>query len=391
MIDGRPLLFYSAWALGYHNPEAERKALALAADGWDVVYVAGIGIRNPGRENLRKAGRLLTAGVRGRAPAQRPAREAARRLRTASLLVAPPRQLAPLRRLNARWVERRLRAAIDDWPRALVWVRRPTPELNAALRRLRPAGVVYECVDAYHLSPGIVGRWRALHDAAERELVGLAAAVVTPSEVLARHLRGQGAERVEVVPHGVELWDWRPPRPREERLRSAVIGFAGTLDRRLDGAVLRAVARAHPEWRIRLVGPVQEEFEQDAVADLANVTVEPPVPYERLGELLASFDAGIMPYHDDEFFRHMTPVKNLELMAAGRPAVARRSPALEPYAGVLAFATTPGEFVAALERALAEDSPELAARRRAVAEGASWERRFDELRRIARAAAGEGA
>jgi UDP-galactopyranose mutase len=373
---GRPLLFYSAWPLGYHNPEAERKALGFARGGYDVVYVAGIGLRNPRLSNVTKltdrVGRRLRTGPGRGAAAGRP------ELSAASVLVAPPRQWAAMRRLNDAWLARQLQRVIAEWSTAVAWVRWPTPELVDALRRLRPAATVYECVDPYHLSPGMVGPWPGIHEAAERALVNQAAVVVVPGEALAERFRARGAD-VRVVPHGVDLVPWRARNGHGDR---RVVGFAGTLDYRLDGDVLRAVAEAHPDWELRLIGPVQEGFPLRAVAGLGNVTVLPPVPHPRLGPVLADFDAGILPYRDTDLYRFMAPLKNLELLAAGRPAVARLCPAVAPYADVVYLADTPGDFVAQLERALAEDSPARAAARRRRAEAATWDRTIEALLHI---------
>ncbi|HVM69851.1 MAG TPA: glycosyltransferase, partial [Gaiellaceae bacterium] len=165
-----------------------------------------------------------------------------------------------------------------------------------------------------------------------------------------------------------------------------VLGFVGSLDYRIDASVVRALATAHPEWRLRFLGPVQAGFDAGAYADLPNVSIEPAVPYARLAETLAGFDVGLMPYFDHPVYRHMSPVKNLELLAAGRPAVARPSPALEPFRELLYLAETPEEFVRQTERALAEDDAERAARRRAAAAEHGWERRYDRMDELLREA-----
>jgi glycosyltransferase involved in cell wall biosynthesis len=372
----RPLLFYSAWPLGYHNPEAERKAVGFAVGGFEVVYVAGVGIRNPRLSSLRKLSHHAAGKLHNRSGSRTISDVPG--LSSSSLLVLPPRQLATARRLNTTWLERQVRRAVPRWEEAVAWVRWPTPELVDFLVRRPPATVVYECVDAYHHTPGVTGRWAAVHEQAERALVERAAAVVVPGEVLAERYRSWGAD-VRVIPHGVELFPWRDSRMRSGR---PVIGFVGTLDYRIDVAVVRHIARCRPDWHLRFIGPVQEGFSSGVLADLANVTVEPPVPNGHLGEVLAGFSAGLMPYRSSLVYRAMTPVKTLELLAAGLPAVARRSPALEPYGDLLYLATTQEEFVTQLERALAEDSPQLARRRRDTAEANTWDHRLDELRAL---------
>ena len=374
----RALLFYSIWPLGYHNPEAERKARALAARGWDVVYVTSIGIRNPRLTNLAKLGDRVGRKL---LPGRFEAAEADEHLRTGSVLVAPPRQSRLVGRANRIWLEHQLRAMLD-WDDAVAWVRWPTPELVDVLPSLRPAGIVYDCVDAYDHTPGISGRWADRFHAAERALVEQADVVVVPNQHLAERFLGMGA-RVEVIPHGVDLELFAQAVPRARGTAPVTIGFVGTLDYRLDLPVLRHVATARPEWQLRLVGPVQEGFDPAALADLPNVTVDPAVAFDRVGATLAEFDACLMPYVDHPVYHAMTPVKTLEIMAVGRPAVARPTLALEPYRELLYLAEQPPQFVDALDRALAEDSPERALRRRKAAELESWQLRVDELLNLA--------
>lgn len=365
-----PILFYSAWPRGFHNVEAERKAEAFAEAGHDVVYVAGVGTRNPRPSSLAKVVDRLRRKVAP--PEAVPGRDD--RVRDGAILVLPPRQLGAVRTLNRRLVVRQLRTMIPDWSAATAWIRWPTPELVDALPVLAPRAVVYECVDAYHLTPGIDGRWLDRHERAERRLVELADTIVVPGEVLADRFRGRGRP-VQVVPHGVELFPWSP-RPEG---RQVSIGFVGTLDYRLDTEVFRAVAAAHPDWSVRLIGPAPEGFDAGDYADLPNVTIEASVPHHDLPGVLAELDLGLLAYRDSPLVRAMTPVKSLELLAAGRPIVARRSPALERLGHVIAFADTPAEFVATIERVLASDSPALANARREVAATNTWRDRTDEL------------
>jgi len=204
--------------------------------------------------------------------------------------------------------------------------------------------------------------------------------VVTTNRSLAPRFEAWGAD-VRFVPHGVELFDLGKTPPRGA-VDDPVLGFVGTLDRRLDVTVLRAIASARPAWRIRLIGPVEVGFDPAALSDLPNVTIEPPVPHERVGEILAGFDVGLMPYADSLVYRGMSPLKNLELMAAGKPAVARPNPELQPYADLVYFAHDGPSMVEQVERALAEDSLERVQRRRAVAEGSAWGPRLAELEAI---------
>ena len=358
----RPLLFYADWPLDYHNQEAAHKARAFAAAGYDTVYVTGAGIRNPRPASLRKAADRLRRKLTDE---EQESGGRSDGVRTATLLVAPPRQLPPVRRANAAWARRQLRAALGG-PGGVAWIRIPSPELVDVLDDLAPAAVVYECLDAYHHTPGITGRWARRFDAAERALVARADAVVVPGEHLADRFRAWGAQPI-VLPHGVDLSRFPLADPATPS-REPVLGFVGTLDFRLDVTLIRHLAERRPAWRVRLVGPVHDGFDPREIADLANVTVEPAVPYAQVGALLATFDVCLMPYADIPVFHAMTPVKATEVMAVGKPAIVRRSRALEPDGDLLYFASGPDEFVEQAERALAEDGPARAAARRRRAE-----------------------
>lgn len=371
------LLFYGGFPLGYHNREAERKALAFATAGYDVLYMSGIGVRDPRLSTLPKAGRALLQGM-GR-PQGTSGLGAKPRLplRQAGLLVVPPRRVPPLRRFNERWVERQLRELLADPGRAIVWTRSPTQELVEALSRLAPAVVVYECVDAVDHFPGLADTpWLEVFRAAERRLARLADVVVATSPPLADRFRPLDAD-VRLIPHGVDLFPWtlRQDRTAEE----TVLGFVGSLDFRLDTPLLRTLATSRPDWQIRLFGVVGPGFDPKPLADLPNLTIGPAVDHERLGEVLGSFDLGLLPYLDTPHYRSMNPLKNLELLAAGRPAVARPAPALDAFADVVYFARTPEEFIAQCDRALAEDSRSRAHARRAIAERHTWDHRLAEL------------
>jgi glycosyltransferase involved in cell wall biosynthesis len=211
------------------------------------------------------------------------------------------------------------------------------------------------------------------------------------SQGLADRFTALGA-RVSLIPHGA---DPAPPelvaRRAQRRAGAAVTaGLVGTLDQRLDGGLIRALAERHPDWTIRLVGPVRPGFDPAAFADLANVRVEGPVAPDLLYETLASFDLGLMPYIRDELAQYMQPVKNLEFMACGIPAVGTDVPGLRPFRDLVPLVDDADGFVAAAERALAEETPERRRARLAVAAEGTWERRLAECVAVARRAVSAG-
>ena len=373
----RPLLFYSYWSLDYYNPEAKLKAEALRETGYDVVYVAGIGLRNPRPSSFGKLVDRTLRKLTRVSPEQSEAEVQA--MRTAAVAVAPPRQVPMVRRANDRWMLRQLEAIAPPWRDAIAWIRWPTPEVVGALARHRPAGVVYECVDPYDVGPGVKGRWVEIFRRAEASLVELADLVVVPTPSLGERFAGRAD--VRVLPHGVDLQLF-PPGNQTPQSGPPVVGFAGTLDYRLDTEILRALAD-DGRWSLTLVGPVGPGFPLADFARHPNVSVRPAVPHEQIGEVLAGFDVGVLPYHDlapGFDYEYTDPLKALELLAAGKPVVAKPNTSLRRLDSVVRFAGVAAEFPAVVDAALAGDSAALAAHRRSVAEENSWGQRLQELR-----------
>ena len=336
-------------------------------------------MRDPRIATLGKAGALAAIAARRRQrrddSAPGPAADGA--LRPAASLVVSPRRPRLMRELNARWLRRQLEGAPATCASASCWTRYPSPEMVRALELRRPRAVVYECADAMDLTPGTAGAWQNVFRRAERRLAALADAIVVPSIHLAERFRALGKEADPA--RTASTWALPVLAWCRRRTEHPQIGFVGTLDYKLDLGLIRHVAAARPHWRLRLSARLDEDSTPPRSAASANVSVEPPIPFADVGARIAELDACLMPYADTALYRSMAPIKNLEIMAVGRPAAARPNPALEAHADLLYLANDAGGLLAGLDRALAEDSPELAARRRARAEEGSWERRMDEL------------
>jgi glycosyltransferase involved in cell wall biosynthesis len=183
--------------------------------------------------------------------------------------------------------------------------------------------------------PALLGRLRrqemALLEAADR--------LVTVSPVTARCLAelGLDAEKVSVVPNGVDLARFRPtPGPG-----SCEILYIGTFAP-WQGltTLLRAFALLPPPVRLRLVGPPGKGWAHQlghlasALGVRDRVLIQPPVPHALVPELLASSRVCVAPLDGSarNVLQGCCPLKVLEYMAAGRPVVASALPAIEALA-----------------------------------------------------------
>jgi UDP-galactopyranose mutase len=160
------------------------------------------------------------------------------------------------------------------------------------------------------------------------------------------------------------------------------LGYCGVIDERLDLSLVAALADAHPDWSVVMVGPVVK-ISQDDLPRRANIHYLGGKRYDELPEYLRGWDVALMPFAMNEATRFISPTKTPEYLAAGCPVVStpvvdvvRRYGALE---GVR-IAETPDAFVAACEAALSlrPDGDWRDAADVVLADG-SWDRTFERM------------
>jgi len=146
-----------------------------------------------------------------------------------------------------------------------------------------------------------------------------------------------------------------------------MLGFFGVIDERLDAALVAAVADAHPEWSLAMVGPVVK-IDPAALPQRPNLHWLGMQPYERLPYLLAGWDVALMPFARNASTRFISPTKTLEYMAGGKPVVSTPiTDVISLYGDAVAVADGPTAFVQACEALLAESAAQSDARRTAMA------------------------
>jgi len=136
------------------------------------------------------------------------------------------------------------------------------------------------------------------------------------------------------------------------------LGFFGVVDERFDLPLLDALAQAHPEWQIVIVGPVVK-IDPAALPNHANILYTGQRSYAQLPSYLAGWDVCLLLFARNDATRFISPTKTLEYMAAERPIVSTPiTDVAEPYGDIVYLGDTPAAFIAACERALAASPQE---------------------------------
>jgi glycosyltransferase involved in cell wall biosynthesis len=345
---------------------------SLAAADFDVIFCEVPGIR---RVRWTDAGRLwnrlrVLRGGASHAPSEPPPEGVS--LLKPWILPATSRLFCAfngwqMRRLAAR--DPRLAAGVS-----LVVNYSPARTALQLIEAVPHQTLVYDCTDNFTAVEGIAARLPA----DERAILARADLTVVPSRaLLTRH--APAARRCVLLPHGalVARFSCDPrPVPVDGRLH---LLYYGNLHRlHLDAQAIETIALARPEWRITLVGPMQT-----AHAFPSNVQLAGQQSHRRLRDFIGQADVLLLPYVRNDYTEAVMPAKTYECLATGRPIVAAPLPELvQACAGLMDFAASPGEWVAAVERSIAADTPERRAQRIAVARENSWDARYLEFKRL---------
>ncbi|HEY0748099.1 MAG TPA: FAD-dependent oxidoreductase [Steroidobacteraceae bacterium] len=251
-----------------------------------------------------------------------------------------------------------------------------TPMALPLLQRLKPKAIIYDCMD--ELSAFLNAPRQLLQR--ESALLKAADAVFTGGRSLYRAKQPRHPH-VHCFPSSVEREHFaraRDPKlehPDQVGIAYPKLGFFGVIDERVDVALLSALADAHPEWQIIIVGPVVK-IDRNTLPKRENIHYMGQRSYAELPQFLAGWDLCLLPFALNEATRYISPTKTLEYMAADKMIVSTPvTDVAETFGGIIECATGE-EFIRACERALALPAAErdnrIAAMRAAV-EKTSWD------------------
>ena len=281
----------------------------------------------------------------------------------------------------ARWANQIIPTALVGAAAQRAGIDRPIVVVGTAtalplVARLDPSLVVYHCSDDYASQPSFPASFLSL----ERSLMDRADLVICTAEELARAKAPLHAN-THAVTNGADVEHFMATgepstgiAPGVAGLPGPVIGYVGTIFEWVDVEMLARAAQARPDWSFVFVGPVATDV--SPIERLPNVHLLGPRPYADLPGYLKGFDVATVPFVVHDVTLRASPVKFYEYLASGVPIVATRLPDLARFEGTAELYVGYEEFMAALDRAVADRSAETRAARIREAKENSWAARF---------------
>ena len=176
-----------------------------------------------------------------------------------------------------------------------------------------------------------------------------------------------------LFPSGVEIAHYASAAAMRRPRRRKVAGYVGVIDERLDLALVAELARALPDWTVRIVGPVAK-IDPESLPQAPNLEYPGQVAYAELPAVMAGFDVALMPFALNEATRAISPTKTLEYLAAGLPVVSTRVPdVVADYGRVVHLADDATEFAAGCRQVVTDSAAERERRIRHIKKRQEWD------------------
>ena len=271
----------------------------------------------------------------------------------------------------------------ENIDRAVLWFY--TPMMLDWRGDLEPSCVVYDCMDELSMfknaPPELIDR--------EQRLFELADLVFTGGQSLYEAKREKHPS-VHAFPSSIDVKHFetaldQTSEPEDQRsIPLPRIGFFGVIDERTDIDLLSKIAELRPDWHFVMLGPVVKIDEAD-LPHRENIHYLGGKGYGDLSAYIGGWDVAMMPFAINDSTRFISPTKTPEYLAAGRPVVSTPiRDVVRPYGelGLVHIASTPEEFVNAIETAMAEDSEERRAKAAKFLSAISWDKTQNEMRQL---------
>lgn len=269
------------------------------------------------------------------------------------------------RELETKSTDSLLRTLIDEMLLAekidefVLWYY--TPMALAFSEHLKPLAVVYDCMDELSLfkfaPPTLLSN--------EEKLFAASDAVFTGGQSLYEAKRHRH-KNIHAFPSSIDAAHFKRARniSEEPSDQSAIarprLGYIGVIDERLDLNLLEATAKLRPDWNFIMIGPIVKIAEDD-LPRAGNIHYLGKKDYDELPAYIAGWNVALMPFAINDATKFISPTKTPEYLAAGKPVVSTPiRDVVRPYGdnNLVHIASSAEEFVAAIEKALNENTRE---------------------------------
>ncbi len=180
--------------------------------------------------------------------------------------------------------------------------------------------------------------------------------------------------RVACVKNGVNLSVFK--QEKIETTRNHIIGYIGAIDNRVDLDVLKSLAKALPDYKMEMLGPLKVELPAEMPK---NVVCLGALAQSSIPEIAKNWDACIIPFVKNQLTKAIYPLKINEYLAMGKPVITTNFSDLSDFEQLISIAENTEDFVADTKKELRYNNRMKIQKRIAFSQQNSWESRAREF------------
>ena len=210
--------------------------------------------------------------------------------------------------------------------------------------------------------------------------------IFTVAEDLVNFFKFFGREKdVYTIKNGVDFFHFtkkiKYADKKLEKIKRPIVGYIGTLEKRVDADLLAYLAKENSDKSFVLVGPLWPTFVKEAkkFRKFKNIYLFGRRSYELSPYYIQNFDVAIIPHQLTKFMKFTSSLKLLEYLSCGKPVVTVPISGAEKIGHLVFLATDYTEFNKRINQALLENNDELRRKREDYAASCSWEKKAGEM------------
>lgn len=286
-------------------------------------------------------------------------------------------------RLVYHWVQPYLRLLNIEDP--ILWLYRP--EDGNLIGRFGECLAVYHCIDEF--AANTHGRKRRIIKTLEESTLQKVDLVFANSLLTYKNKCLHNPHTYH-IPSGADVKQFSKVlnektsiHPDIADLPHPIAGYIGNINEKLDISLLFLTAANLPDWQFVFIGQIYLKLtDLRPLQTLSNTHFLGRYPFEDIPSLVKGMDICLLPYANTEFARYRSPLKLYEYMAAGKAIVSTNHPEVQEFSKWVNIASTPSDFVSAIENAYQQNSQESQTIRSRLAKAHSWDNRVDKMEQL---------
>jgi len=267
----------------------------------------------------------------------------------------------------------------------ILWV--VNPRFWNVIKYFKKSTACYQIVDNYAEAPYFPEEFRKELEKAEKTMLSLADLVIVTSPFLLSE-KSKYNNNVHLVKNAVDYKQFAPSQstdnlPKDmEQIPKPIIGYVGVINKKLDLALLDAVARKRPQWSFVFIG----DYHDHPPGDYNFINNHSPNVFllgrrnvKEVPRYIHACNVCMLPYCRNDYTKAIDSLKLYEYFACEKPVVATDIPAIQEYKQLVYVANDADDFITKLESALTCFTSEQRDAQRIIAMQNTWEKRVEQI------------